>query len=174
MDVIEQKFRQYFKPYELVSYAHYMHLKGDADLIYSLFTDELKEVAVYLRESFNAFFTVNYWYKYIDRLELKPTKTAVKELEAELEVELGYKVDILEFRGFRWDDCKIGATHSAHRKGEGLDVTIKGYTALRSRNLTRDRFMKGLPHPIRIEKNVNWFHFDVCNLTNKKIQYFKG
>jgi len=161
--IVEQKFRQYFKPYELVSYAHYQKLNGDEDVIYKLFTHRIKAVMVYLRESFTAPFLINNWYNYMDQLKHKSI--------TELEKELG--IDIYEFRGFRDEDCKIGAKYSQHKKGNAFDVTIRGFEAEKARLLIRDRFMKDLPYPIRLEMDVKWVHIDSENLTKYKLQFFK-
>ena len=60
MNEVEQKFRQYFKPYELVSPLHYTDF-DDKDDIYSLFDDKLKAVIVYIRETINKPFVINNW-----------------------------------------------------------------------------------------------------------------
>jgi len=172
IEITEQKFRQYFKPYELVSYAHCNHLNGDAEAIYKLFTHRIKANFVYLREAFNCPFIVNDWHNYLNRLKEYPVETAVKQLEAQLKKELGYKVDIFEFRGFRWIDCLIGAKHSEHRKGNAIDAHLTKFKPEQARGLIRDRFMKDLPYPMRIENNVNWLHGDSNNQTKYKLQFF--
>lgn len=162
IDIIEQKFRQYFKPYELVSYAHYQHLNGDADAIYKLFTHRIKAIMVYLREAFNTQVIINNWHNYLEQLKYRSI--------AELEKELG--IDIYEFRGYRWNDCKIGASKSQHKLGNAIDATFKGFTADSVRLLIRDRFMKDLPYPARLEDKVKWVHIDSNNLTKYKLQFF--
>jgi len=164
MTEIEQKFRKYFKPWELVSYKQYHDLGHDPEKIYALFSIKIKEVIVYLRESFNVPFIINDWHNYDDLL-LVTTIASIEKCN---------NIDILEQRGYRGDDCKIGSKNSQHRVGNAFDLTIKGFTPLQARNLIRDRFIKGLPHPIRMEEDVNWVHIDCANYSDKKIKYFKA
>lgn len=62
MELIEQKFRQYFKPYELVS--KYDFDLGTEDDIYALLTDEIKAVMVHIRESVGLPIIINNWKKW--------------------------------------------------------------------------------------------------------------
>lgn len=68
-------------------------------------------------------------------------------------------------RGLRCNLCSIvkGKTElylSSHVLGQAGDFTVKGMTAQEA----RERIKKNahlLPCPIRMEKGVNWLHFDV-------------
>ena len=170
-------FKKYFAPYEIVSYNVWKSFT-DKDEIYELFDDKIIAHMVYLRvDCFKRPITVNNWYDYIEQLQNGKT---VVELEKELSKEKGYKVDIFEFRGHRGKDCLEGAKFSAHRpnavtgKVEAIDYDIEGYTAERVRYFIENKYMPGLPHPIRIEDNVSWNHNDVRpgKNTSRKLNYF--
>ena len=63
---------------------------------------------------------------------------------------------------------------SAHCNGAGLDMDFKGFTAEVARERIRQNADK-LPHPIRLEKDVNWVHVDVYDDgSGKKISEFYG
>jgi len=142
---IEQKFRQYFAPHELVSLLHYTDF-DDKDDIYSLFDDKLKAVMVYIRETINKPFVVNTW----------------------------KKQGRFQYRGYRDRTCSIGAPKSMHREGKALDFDIVGWNAETSRKRIVELCIKDLPYPIRIEKGVNWVHIDIKSVENSthKINFF--
>lgn len=145
MNIIELKFRRYFKSSELVSVLHYSEFVNKDD-IYFLFSDNLKAVIVYLREAIGVPFTVNTWHKYGQ----------------------------FQYRGFRDKTCSIGAPKSLHRTGEALDFDIKGFTAEGARKLIVEK-IGNLPYPIRLESDVNWVHLDLHPVFNShKINFFKG
>jgi len=58
--------------------------------------------------------------------------------------------------------CQEGKLYlSAHVFGQALDFDVKGMTA----NEVRERLIDLadiLPHPIRLEANVNWVHLDIA------------
>ena len=68
-------------------------------------------------------------------------------------------------RGLRCNRCELvrgkdSVYLSSHILGKAGDFTVKGMTALEA----RERIKKNahlLPCPIRMEKDVNWLHFDV-------------
>ena len=144
MELIEQKFRQYFKPYELVS--KYDFDLGTEDDIYALFTDEIKAVMVHIRESVGLPIIINNW------------KNGGQ----------------FQFRGFRNASCSVGVKKSQHREGNAFDFHFKGHTGEEGRNFIIQKAMQGLPHPIRIEEGVNWCHVDCKKVDNShKINYFR-
>ena len=144
-EIIEQKFRKYFEPHELVSPLHYTDF-DDKDDIYALFDDKLKAVIVYIRETINKPFVVNNW----------------------------KKQGQFQYRGYRDRTCSIGAPKSMHRQGKALDFDIIGWDAETSRRRIIELCIKGLPYPIRMEKGVNWVHIDVKEVENSthKINLF--
>ena len=62
---------------------------------------------------------------------------------------------------------------SSHNRGTALDFHIPGLTAHEVR-LWLEKIKLELPYPIRVESDVTWVHIDVDNMTEQKIQYFKG
>ena len=145
IEITDQKFRQYFKPHELVSLLHYTEF-DDKDEIYSLFDDKLKAVMVYLRETINKPFIVNNW----------------------------KNQGQFQYRGYRDRTCSIGAPKSMHRVGKAIDFDIIGWDAELSRKRIIELCIKGLPCQIRMEKGVNWVHIDVKPVENSthKINFF--
>jgi len=142
---IEQKFRKYFEPHELVSALHYKEFKDKLE-VYDLFSDKLKAVIVYLRESIGLSFTVNTW----------------------------HKQGQFQYRGYRDKTCSIGAHHSLHKTGEALDFDIRGFEAEQGRKLIVEK-IGNLPYPIRIENSVNWIHLDVAKFEGThKIKFFNA
>lgn len=78
-------------------------------------------------------------------------------------------------RGYRCIHCEEGADWSGHRFGKAVDAIPKGMTAQQA----RDRIKANahlLPCPIRMEKDVNWLHFDVMPQDgfDGKVYEFKG
>ena len=73
-------------------------------------------------------------------------------------------------RGLRCNLCQICKDKtdrdqlylSTHRFGKGGDHTVKGMTAEQARTRIKEQ-RHLLPCPIRMEKGVNWLHFDVLN-----------
>ena len=57
---------------------------------------------------------------------------------------------------------KNSISMSAHSTGKGWDMDVKGMTA---EEVRQELIRKGakLPHPIRLEKDVNWVHCDIYN-----------
>jgi len=145
LSIIEQKFRKYFAPEELVSVLHYNEFVDKND-IYYLFSDALKSVMVYLRQAIGVPFTVNTWHKYGQ----------------------------FQYRGYRDKTCSIGAPKSLHRTGNAIDFDIKGFDSERGRKLIVEK-IGGMPYPIRLESDVNWIHLDVALVNNShKINFFKA
>lgn len=84
-------------------------------------------------------------------------------------------------RGLRCNCCQLVKTQSAknnpylsaHVLGKGFDFDAKGMTAEQARQKIIANQSK-LPYPIRLEKDVDWVHFDLCNYSSNKIQQFNG
>lgn len=86
-------------------------------------------------------------------------------------------------RGLRENTCPMVAEKtksgklylSAHVLGKGVDFNIAGnkLTAEQVRKWIRQHIAE-CPHPIRLEKDVNWVHVDVMNADSKtKLIEFK-
>lgn len=82
-------------------------------------------------------------------------------------------------RGLRCNRCQLVSTKttpylSAHIQGKAVDFDAKGLTAEEARNKIAAA-QNLLPHPIRIERGVNWVHIDVYDTgASDKITYFNG
>lgn len=84
-------------------------------------------------------------------------------------------------RGFRCNICSLVKEKTAleklyipaHFQGMGLDFDIEGMTAKESREWIKDN-QTLLPHPIRLESDVNWVHLDVRTDGMQTITFFKG
>ncbi len=86
-------------------------------------------------------------------------------------------------RGLRCNLCPLVQTktendnvyHTSHRFGKAGDFTIKGMTAAEARKRIIENAHL-LPHPIRLEADVNWLHFDVLPQygINQKVYVFKA
>lgn len=75
-------------------------------------------------------------------------------------------------RGYRDENCKIGADKSPHKRGMAFDFDVKGHTAQQVRDVLWQNSDK-LPYPIRCESDVNWVHIDVKAVKGEKIHFFK-
>lgn len=64
-----------------------------------------------------------------------------------------------QYRGYRPENCKIGAENSAHKGGMAVDMTIEGITANEARKWLKENQSK-LPHDIRCEDGVDWLRID--------------
>lgn len=76
------------------------------------------------------------------------------------------------FRGYRPQDCKVGAPKSAHKKGMAFDMIVSGMTAQAVRMWLIEHEDE-LPWPIRCEADVNWLHIDTMVRTKDKLYFFK-
>jgi len=82
-------------------------------------------------------------------------------------------------RGLRENICEIVKNKtlkdqlylSAHLLGMGADWDLEGYDAKFTR-MEIVNLSPSLPHPIRIEKNVDWIHTDVMVYKQKRNIYF--
>lgn len=77
-----------------------------------------------------------------------------------------------QYRGYRPENCKVGALNSAHKDGMAVDMTVKGMTAEDVRTWLKDNH-NDLPWPIRCEKDVNWVHVDTRAKFGIKLYFFK-
>ena len=62
---------------------------------------------------------------------------------------------------------------TAHSQGMGIDFDVKGMSAEEVRKWIKDNQIL-LPHPIRLEEDVNWVHLDVRSDGFRAITWFKG
>lgn len=83
-------------------------------------------------------------------------------------------------RGLRCNMCdlvrqKTSVYLTSHKFGKAGDFTVKGMTAQEARQRIKDNAHL-LPHPLRMEADVSWLHFDVLPQygINQKVYEFKG
>lgn len=83
-------------------------------------------------------------------------------------------------RGLRCNMCdlvrqKTSVYLSSHKFGKAGDFTVKGMTAQEARQRIKDNAHL-LPHPLRMEADVSWLHFDTLPQygINQKVYEFKG
>ena len=139
-----KKFEEIFAPHELVSKLVYDSY-SDKNRIYDLFDEKLKRTIEIIRNEIDRPMVCNNW----------------------------FKQGQFQQRGYRGGDCSIGAPKSAHKEGKALDFDIIGFSAEQSRLLIVQKCIKLLPHPIRIEKGVNWVHIDTREFEGThKIHFF--
>ena len=88
----------------------------------------------------------------------------------------------LSQRGLRCNLCQLVKDKtdsdklymSAHNQGMGIDFDVNGMSAKQVRNWIKEH-QEELPHPIRVEEDVNWVHIDVrSDDSKKKLTWFKG
>lgn len=77
-------------------------------------------------------------------------------------------------RGWRPDECKVGAKNSFHKKGMAADFDVPGSTADEIREkLIRWKTKEGkLAHLGGIEMGVSWCHVDCRNDGRSLMQFF--
>lgn len=81
-------------------------------------------------------------------------------------------------RGIRCNLCKITKAYTERGESymtahflDGCDINVQGMSAAHSRDLIRaDK--DNLPHPLRLESDVPWVHWDVRNYADCKINEF--
>lgn len=84
-------------------------------------------------------------------------------------------------RGFRCNCCWLVKEKTAleklyvtaHNQGMGVDFDVKGMSAEEVRKWIVDNKIF-LPHPIRLESDVNWVHLDVRTDGMQAVTFFKG
>lgn len=140
--------RKYFKLTELVSRAVATKYNEQA---WSFFDPRLFDVLVWIREGIGLPMVIN---------------TATQQQ-----------------RGLRENTCPVAASKtgvgqiylSAHVLGKGVDFSIAGnkMTAAQVRQWIREHIDE-CPWPIRLEKDVNWVHVDVMNVSDQKLIEFKA
>ena len=90
-----------------------------------------------------------------------------------------YSINLTQ-RGLRCNLCDLTKEKtlkntlyiSAHSNGKGFDLTSPEMTAEEMRQKIKENAHL-LPHPVRIEKDVNWLHIDCYDDgTGEKITYF--
>mgnify|MGYP002335789283 CR=1 FL=1 len=78
-----------------------------------------------------------------------------------------------KYRGFRPQECGVGAPNGEHYKGNAFDCDIKGMTAEEARQeILANQEHELLKDIMRMEDGVNWLHFD-CKPVEKRIKVFK-
>ena len=78
-------------------------------------------------------------------------------------------------RGYRGEDCTIGARFSPHKEGKAIDISVKGWTDEQLEAWIIEN-IDSCPHRIRIEDNNDnsKVHIDVrSHNDSKKYHYFK-
>lgn len=74
-----------------------------------------------------------------------------------------------QYRGWRPFNCEVGAVHSQHKFGRALDVTFINYSAEHAR-----KYILANPSEFiyitRIERDVNWLHFDVATTNSPQVK----
>ncbi|MCK5857278.1 MAG: hypothetical protein KAG64_07305 [Bacteroidales bacterium] len=130
--------RDYFDIRELVSREVY---NKEGENAWRFFDPRLIELMLFIREEFNKSIYVNGWFfgkAFSQRGLRENTGSVVKKKTLEGKLYL-----------------------SAHVFGQALDFDIKGMSAAEVRDRLVDMADR-LPHPIRLEANVNWVHLDVA------------
>lgn len=77
-----------------------------------------------------------------------------------------------KYRGYRPENCTVGAPKSAHKKGMAFDFDVKGMSSQAVRMWLIEHENE-LPHPIRCEADVTWVHIDTNVRTKDKLYFFK-
>ena len=76
-----------------------------------------------------------------------------------------------QWRGFRTQNCGIGASRSMHKVGKAFDLSFKNYTAEEVRKKIKKNESFWTQYISRIENNVSWLHIDVKE-TETPIRWF--
>lgn len=131
---------KHFEMYELVDRNTYMKF-GDRAI--TLFNPHALEALDGLREFFNVPIMVNNWW--------------------------GKDGQGMQYRGYRPENCPVGAQFSEHKKGNAFDCSVKGYTADEARKIILENQDNSLLIRImRMEADVSWVHFDCGRTPNGK------
>ena len=78
-----------------------------------------------------------------------------------------------QWSGLRTPESPYYSTYSQHSFGRAIDFVCSDYTPEEIRQFilnNNDKF----PHIRRLEKDVNWVHFDLANTGSEDIILFKG
>ncbi len=130
---------KHFELYEILDRATFELDDGRA---WSHFRPEALEALDGLREFFNVPITVNNWWNGIGQMQ---------------------------YRGYRPEDCPVGAKFSEHKKGNAFDCTISGHTAENARKIILDNQDNPLLSKImRMEDLVKWVHIDCGKIPEGK------
>jgi len=79
-----------------------------------------------------------------------------------------------KWSGYRTNSCKIGAPKSAHRKGQAVDLKIKGMTPSDILYFIQSRYDE-FPEIKRVEnviKTPTWLHLDTVKTNLKTLKIF--
>lgn len=142
---------KHFKPEELVGQRIYDSYSNKDD-VYSLFNDNLLKIADLTRQWTGRPIVINNW------------KAGGSRKES----------------GLRDPNTSTGASKSAHKTGEALDMLVSGMTPQQVWKII-DQHADELPCKIRIEKTSNgktitWVHIDVKSKPDQKekVYYFNA
>ncbi|MBF0556259.1 MAG: hypothetical protein HQK96_17210 [Nitrospirae bacterium] len=77
-----------------------------------------------------------------------------------------------QYRGFRPQDCGVGAAYSQHYCGNAFDFDVHDMSAEHARNIIlENKYNPLLKNIMRMESNVNWVHAD-CKSVGDRIILF--
>ena len=142
-------FKQYFDLREVVSKQVYERYGQQA---WSFFDLRLLAVVVWLRQNLGIPLVCNNWAK-----------------GGQLD-ERGFRANLDPLVANKTKAGKLYCT--AHSRGQAIDLSSGKMTAEEMRRWIRQH-REDLPFPIRMEKDVNWLHIDVANVTNEILVEFK-
>ena len=144
-----REFRKFFDLREVVSKQVYERYGQAA---WTFFDLRLLAVVVWLRQNLNIPLVCNNWAK-----------------GGQLD-ERGFRANLDPTVASKTKAGKLYCT--AHSRGQALDLSSGKMTAEEMRRWIRQH-REDLPFPIRMEKDVNWLHIDVANVTNEILVEFK-
>ncbi len=135
---------KFFKIQELIDRATYQKWNGRA---WMFFNPNALEALDGLREFFNTPVIVNNWWDGEGNMQ---------------------------YRGYRPENCTVGAKFSEHKKGNAFDCTVTGYMAEDARRIILENQDNPLLRRImRLEAKVSWVHFD-CKEVKNRIYIFRA
>lgn len=143
-------FKQYFDLREVVSKQVYERYGQQA---WSFFDLRLLAVVVWLRQNLGIPLVCNNWAK-----------------GGQLD-ERGFRANLDPTVASKTKAGKLYCT--AHSRGQAIDLSSGKMTAEEMRRWIRQH-REDLPFPIRMEKDVNWLHIDVANVTNEILVEFSA
>jgi len=80
-----------------------------------------------------------------------------------------------QYRGFRPEDCAVGAPRSEHKRGRALDLSIRTVDATDARLTIIRNTDIFVPYIKRMESGVSWLHIDCSPYSDQsKITLFKA
>ncbi len=88
-----------------------------------------------------------------------------------------YEGGPFQYRGYRCEDCPVGARNSYHKLGMASDLNVKGLSADEVRKaILANKDNELLSKIMRMEADVTWVHLDIGQVPKGKerIYLFKG